>query len=207
MASFHYSKQDWLALAYALPATCPRGRRVTLIDELERWAQECRESRTRRSKLKRERDQARQTLIRHTELARLMDPVWQDEQREWAERLKNIAAAYARLTKVFHGADFDRDTFYFRVLSIWEAAGGRLGGNSYVTAAAGRFLAIAAEPVLGEAPDQRSMPRIVQRYRAARRRGFFGTVGEVVAGGQPVIADIDRVILLADELTQQDPEK
>jgi hypothetical protein len=123
------------------------------------------------------------------------NPEVADQYAEVHQRLAQTAAAYGRLARQFHGRDFDRETLYFRMLSVWEDRGGKLGGKWYAGVAVAKFFATALKPVTGlKPPSQVSLPRIVQRYRQACARGHLATVSSFIADGEPVIANVDRFI-------------
>lgn len=110
--------------------------------------------------------------------------------------LRQQADAYGRFIKANPGVrNLDLEIFYFRVLSIWAALGGSVTAN-YTQKQLEAFVIAAVKPVLGnDAPKPVSIRNIVRRCIEIQKQGHLGTVAKFKAG-QPLIADIDRYVLV-----------
>jgi hypothetical protein len=198
---FHYSEADRAAIAPTLPIEA-RHQIDAAIAELERSGQQYLIDRVRRKDDRRAATRTRQQLAALIKFERLMedDPDWDGARHgQERERLARVSEAYARLNVAFHGADLDKETLYFRALSVWDDLKGPLGTRWYTPTSLKRFMVAVTEPLLGrQAPKRSSLNRIKARYLEACQRGGFGTVTEVKIDGAPVIVGIDRFIMLSN---------
>jgi hypothetical protein len=217
LEQFRYSKTQRNEIAATLPiknktkSIAALRRTITAIRQLEMWAQEFRTDQARytqnppvetRKQLKRHLAAIEEILQLAPEIGGLKAAL--PALRERREQIAIEIDAYDRLTPRFHGgADFDREIFYFRVLAIWRESGGIIR-TSHVSKTLKRFLAAAMTPVLGKSPTADTTIRgIIKRYNEAMQQGWLGTVGEFTAGGPPVLAGVDRVILIDGEDSQK----
>ena len=213
LQQFRYSKTQRNEIAATLPiknktkSIAALRRTITAIRQLEMWAQEFRTDQAKytqnppvetRKQLKRHLAAIEEILQLAPEIGGLKAAL--PALRERRQQIAIAIDAYDRLTPRFHGgADFDREIFYFRVLAIWRGSGGIIR-TSHVSKTLKRFLAAAMTPVLGKAPTADTTIRdIIKRYNEAMQQGWLGTVGEFKAGGPPVLAGVDRVILIDGE--------
>jgi hypothetical protein len=134
-----------------------------------------------------------------TRLDRLIEEDGAERYRQERDVVAREIAAWRRLGKTISGwRDIDREILFFSTVSVWESAGRVLTGNRYAPVELVKFFTAAVGPLLSPAPSltQTALNDIVRRYQLAKQRGHLATTP--FRAGQPLIADIDRYVILDD---------